>query len=108
MAFVLSPPTSLNSNLNFSLSDSVSDIATFDMPDDYTIDKPAPNEKVSTSQPVFEKEGYLNSSMITVIVSPSTALLYTFFYKIFSFFYRSKKTSNFVLILTSSKENRKH
>ena len=63
MVFALSP-TSVNSN--FSLSDSLSDIATLDMRDDYN--QTAPNEEDFPSRPVYQ-EGSLNSSMITIIVS---------------------------------------
>ena len=63
-------PSSFSSN--FSLSDS--DIVTLDMTDDDT--KPAaPGEEEEdesafpTTMDVFEKEGSLNSSMITIIVS---------------------------------------
>ena len=54
----------------YSFSDSVSDVVTLDMSDDCS--KPAPDEEVfafRTPTPVFEKEGSLNSSMITIIVS---------------------------------------
>jgi len=59
----MSPSTSsVNLNSDFSLSDSVSAL---EMTDDETI--PAPDKEVFTLRP-FEKEGSLNSSMITVIV----------------------------------------
>ena len=73
-------PTSVNSN--FSLSDSVSDIANLDMSDDYT--NSPPDEEAFTSRPVLEKEGSLNSSMITVIVSLQRHLLYTVLQTFFS------------------------
>ena len=56
-------PTSVNSN--FSLSDS--DISRVAMSDNYN--QPVPNEEDFPSRPVLEKEGSLNSSMITIIVS---------------------------------------
>ena len=58
-------PSSFSSN--FSLSDSVSDVVTLDMTDDDT--KPAASGEEEEEENVFEKEGSLNSSMITVIVS---------------------------------------
>ena len=67
MAFTPSP-TSVNSNSNFSLIDSISDITTLDMSDDNN--QPAPNEEDFPSRPSLEKEGSLNSLMITIIVSP--------------------------------------
>ena len=79
MAFATSP-SSVNSN--FSLSDSVSDIVILDMTDDYA--KPAPDKEVFEFQPVFEKEGSLNSSMITVIVSLSRHTCCTLLLQIFS------------------------
>ena len=63
MVFALSP---ISVNSNFSLSDSLSDIATLDMRDDYN--QAAPNEEDLPSRPVYQ-EGSLNSSMITIIVS---------------------------------------
>ena len=67
-------PFSVNSN--FSFSDSVSDIVALDMSDDYT--KPPP-EDVFTFRSLFEREGSLNSSMITIVVSLQgmLQLLYT-------------------------------
>ena len=62
-------PSSAGSN--FSLSDSVSDIVTLDMTDDY-----APS-LFRAPMPVFEKEGSLDSSMIMVIVSLSRHALCT-------------------------------
>ena len=92
-AFVLMP-TSIYSN--FSLSDSVSDIITLDMSDDY--DRSAASDEVF----MLEKEGSLNSLMITIIVS----LRHIFVVHCLTgiLFYRST-TSTFALILTSSKEN---
>ena len=48
--------------------------------------QPAPNEEEFPSRPgsVLEKEGSLNSSMITIIVSPAK-LLYTVFFTRFFF-----------------------
>ena len=73
MAFTPSPP-SVNSN--FSLSDSVSDIATLDMTDIFA--KPDPHKVPEF--PVFKEEGSLNSSMITVIVSLSRHTCCTLLY----------------------------
>ena len=103
MAFTPSP-TSVNSNSNFSLIDSISDITTLDMSDENN--QPALNEEDFPSRPSLEKEGSLNSSMITIIVSPPSrhASLHCFSGVIF---YRST-TPNFVSIPTSSKENRRH
>jgi hypothetical protein len=91
MAFAPSP-SSVNSN--FSLSDSV---VTLDMSDDSKLPR--------GEDFVFEKEGSLNSSMITVIVSLQSMLAVRCFTDIL--FYRLM-TSTFVSILTSSKENRRH
>ena len=88
-------PTSVYSN--FSLSES--DIVTLDMSDDYK-DEPAPSEEAFT----LEKEGSLNSSMITVIVGLHRMLAVQCLTDIL--FYRSK-TSTFASILTSSKEDRR-
>ena len=67
-------PTSVNSN--FFLSDS-------DMPDDYI--QTAPNEKGFPSRPVLEKEGSLNGSMITIIVSLQKMLaVHRFFFTRYS------------------------
>ena len=76
MAFAPSP-----TNSNFSFIDSISEITTIDMSDENNNNnQPAPNEEDFPSRPgsVLEKEGSLNSSMITIIVSPAK-LLYTFF-----------------------------
>ena len=62
--------SSSNSSFSDHSSDSISDFVTLD---DYSSKlEPVPSEKVdaiSTPQPVFEKEGSLNSTMITIIVS---------------------------------------
>lgn len=104
MAFATLPP-SVNSISSF--SDSASDVATLDMYDNLI--KPALDDKevfeFGTSPPVFEKEGSLNSSMITVIVSLRGALAAHHLTDILV--YRST-TSTFASILTSSKENRRH
>ena len=51
-----------------STCDSVSDVVTLDMTDDDT--KPAASgEEEEEEENVFEKEGSLNSSMITIIIS---------------------------------------
>ena len=63
-------PSLISVNSNFPLSN----IATLDMSDDYT--KPPPDEEDFKS-PVFEKEGSLNSSMITIIVSLQRHVVYT-------------------------------
>jgi hypothetical protein len=103
MAFATSP-SSVNSESNFSL-DSVSDIV--DISDDNT--KPAEDEEdvLTLRMPVFEKEGYLNSSMITIIVSLQGMLQVVVHRFTDILFYRST-TSTFVSILTFSKENRRH
>ena len=77
MAFAPSPiSTSIDSN--FSPIDSISDITTLDMSDENNDNnnQPAPNEEDFPSRfgSVLEKEGSLNSSMITIIVSPAKLL----------------------------------
>jgi hypothetical protein len=96
-------PSSVNSN--FSL-DSVSDIV--DISDDYT--KPAEDEEdvLTLRMPVREKEGSLNSSMITVIVSLQGMLQVDVYCITDILFYYRSTTSAFVSVLTSSKENRRH
>ena len=107
-------PSSVNSN--FSLSDFVSDTVALDMDigqgDIDTLNQRFPDKddqereiRAKALDEVFEKEGSLNSSMITVIVSLQHMLAVHYFTDIF--FYRST-TFTFVLILTSSKENRRH
>ena len=78
---------------DFSLSDTVT-VSALEMSDDDT--KP---------EPTFEKEGSLNSSMITVIVGLQASRHCVQCLKLL--FYRST-TSTFVSILISSKENRRH
>ena len=73
MAFAPSPTSTINSESNFSLIDSISNITTLDMSvENNDNNQPAPNEEEFPSRPgsVLENEGSLNSSMITIIVSP--------------------------------------
>ena len=100
MAFATSPSSA---NSIFSFGDSTSDVAALDMHDDRT--KPTPDKEAfefGTPTPV---EGSLNSSMITVVVSLQGMLAVYCLTDIF--FYRSA-TSNFALILTFFKKNRRH
>ena len=81
MAFAPSPTSTINSN--FSLIDSISEITTLDMSENNdNNNQPASNEEDFPSRPgsVLEKEGSLNGSMTTIVVSPPSFSSTLFFY----------------------------